>query len=486
MTHRWRERRPGFLGGLGAGPQARAVLALGAVLGVDGADKGAMSVAAGGVKSAFHVGNTEVGLLVSVVSVTAAVFTVPVGLLTDRVRRVTLLTVSTSLWAAATFLSGFASSYGWLLAARAGLGAVAATAGPTVASLTGDFVPARSRARMLGLILGGELVGAGLGFLISSVVTQMFGWRFAFWWLVVPGIAVVWVVARLPEPERAGQGTIQREPSAGSGAFRSGFPPAEAGGGGGGGESDRAGRAFAEAAARPEERLVLREDPRGKPGWWSVRYVLRVRTNLVLIVASGLGYFYFAGLRTFAVVFVTGQYGVSTSVAGSLVLWVGVGALTGVFMGGRFADRLLRSGRISARVVVPSVCLAAVPLFFAPALYTSSLVAALPLYFVGALLLGAVNPPLDAARLDILHPYLWGTGEGVRTFLRTVGEAAAPTVFGFVSVQVFGASGLRDALLLFLVCLLAAAALGLAAVRTYPRDVATVNASMREVGASSA
>ncbi len=132
-----------------------------------------------------------------------------------------------------------------------------------------------------------------------------------------------------------------------------------------------------------------------------------------------------------------------------------------------------------------------VPVFFAPAVYATSLAVAVPLLVTGALLLGAVNPPLDAARLDILPPYLWGTGEGVRAMLRTLCEAAAPTLFGYFSAQVFDSAGggssgtgLQYTLLFFLLALVAAGLLGLVAMRTYPRDVATAQASTRRIGAS--
>jgi hypothetical protein len=132
--------------------------------------------------------------------------------------------------------------------------------------------------------------------------------------------------------------------------------------------------------------------------------------------------------------------------------------------------------------VVPAVCLLVIPVALVPALLTTSIVLALPLFTVGAALLGAANPPMDAARLDIIHPRLWGRAEGVRTVLRSLAEAAAPTSFGFVSQHVFGhpsTTGLEYTFLLGLVPLLAAGVLVLPALRTYPRDVATASASVR-------
>ncbi|MCF6525225.1 MFS transporter [Streptomyces sp. JJ36] len=462
---RWTERTVRALGGP---ERTRVVVVLGAVLAMDGADKGAVSAVAGGLKESFGLTNTGIGLLVSVVALAAAVFTVPAGLLTDRVRRTRLLAASAALWVAATVVSALATSFLWLLVARAGLGAVTATAGPAVASLSGDYFPARERARMLGYILVGELAGTGLGFAVSSVAGDLLGWRLGIWWLAVPGLLVVWAVARLPEPERGGQSMLRPEPGASAGA------------GDGEGLATQAARA---RGITPDPRLVLRSDPRRRSRWWALGYVLRVPTNMVLIIASALGYFYFTGVRAFANIFAAEQYGLRPSLAGALVLLAGVGAIAGVLTGGRVADRMLRRGRVNARVLVAVVALLAIPPVAAPALATTALLLALPLLTLAGALLGAVNPPMDAARLDIMHPYLWGTAEGARTFLRTLGDAAAPTVIGYVSTSVFtGDDALLHTLLLFLVALVAAAGLGLIALRTYPRDVATALASARELG----
>ena len=76
----------------------------------------------------------------------------------------------------------------------------------------------------------------------------------------------------------------------------------------------------------------------------AVRHVLRVRTNVVLIVASSIGYFFFAGMQTFAVVFARDQYGLSQVSATVLLALTGGGALLGVLLAGRLADRLLAGG----------------------------------------------------------------------------------------------------------------------------------------------
>lgn len=460
----WRAARDRVLRIAGGPARAKVVLLLAAVLGLNGADFATVSATADNLEHTFGIGNTEVGLLISAVSLVSALGTLPMGVLADRTRRTRLLATSIVVWSAALLVSGAATSYGWLLVARLALGVASATTGPTVSSLVGDFFPAAERSRMYGLILGGELAGAGLGFVVSGELSSVLVWRYAFWWLIVPGLALAWAIWRLPEPARGAQSALPV-------ASGDRLGPAE--------------RAVHHADVRPRPEQVLDTDPARRSVWWAIRYVLRIRTNVVIIVASALGYFYFAGLRSFAILFTTDHYGLSKSIASLLVLVVGVGAVAGVLAGGRIADRGLARGHIRARVVVPAVCLFLIPVALAPAIVTTSIAVALPLLTVGGALLGAPNPPMDAARLDIVHPRLWGRAEAVRTVLRSLAEAAAPTTFGFVSQQVFGhptTTGLQYTFLLGLIPLLAAGVLVLPALRTYPRDVATASISVRATG----
>jgi hypothetical protein len=92
--------------------------------------------------------------------------------------------------------------------------------------------------------------------------------------------------------------------------------------------------------------------------------------------------------------------------------------------------------------------------------------------------LSAQNPPIDAARLDIMPPWLWGRAEGVRNFIRTGAQALAPVVFGAVSQYVFGGgnSGLRWTFVVMMVPLSASALFLFAAARRYPVDVSTAAA----------
>jgi MFS family permease len=184
-------------------------------------------------------------------------------------------------------------------------------------------------------------------------------------------------------------------------------------------------------------------------------------------------------VQTFGVEFTTHQYGIDQALANVLLLVVGIGAITGVLAGGALGDLLLRHGILNGRILVAAVAAAAAAVLFLPAILTHSARTAVLYLIFAAFAISAQNPPLDAARLDIMPPLLWGRAEGVRTFLRTAAQALAPLLFGAVSDHVFGGgrSGLQWTFGVMLLPLAASAYYLFAGLRTYPRDVATAAAT---------
>lgn len=491
MTRRVRDQ-------VGGSARLRVIVLLACVLALDSADKATVGAVAAQLERDMGIGNTQIGLLVTISTAVAALATLPIGLLTDRINRVRLLSAAVLLWSLTLVVSGASDSYLMLLLTRLGLGAVGATATPAVASLTGDLFPAAERGRIYGFILSGELVGAGFGFVVSGDIAGWLSWRYAFWALAVPGIALAWVFRRmLPEPARGGQSRLQ----VGARSIQAAVDPEQQDTGeqetiaNDAQEEDVVEQEVEAGHVRPHDHMVLHEDPADRSLWWTVKYVLSIRTIRVMILASALGYFYFAGLRTFAVVFVRGRFGVGQSTASSLLFLVGLGAVAGVLVSGRLADRLVARGHLVARPVVAGVGFLLAAVFFVPGLLIPAFLGAAPLFFLAAGGLGSANPPLDSARLDLVHYRLWGRAESVRTVLRTALEASAPLLFGWVST-LFGGNGasfgeprssapvvgksLDYTFLLMLVSLVAAGLLMcLRARQTYPRDVATAVASHR-------
>ena len=171
----------------------------------------------------------------------------------------------------------------------------------------------------------------------------------------------------------------------------------------------------------------------------AARYVLSIPTNRLLIGSSALGYFFFAGLATFLVTFVEGQYHVGPAETSLILLLLVIASVIGTLVSGRVTDALVRRGAVEARMWVPAVCYIAATVVFIPGVLGHSVTPALWFDIAGAALLSAANPPLDAARLDIMPAPLWGRAESTRTVVRSLAQALAPIVFGLMADLINGA-----------------------------------------------
>ena len=99
---------------------------------------------------------------------------------------------------------------------------------------------------------------------------------------------------------------------------------------------------------------------------------------------------------------------------------------------------MLERGFLEVRVWVPALCYIGATLLLIPGVLGGSLTPAIWFDVAGASLLSAANPPLDAARLDIMPAGLWGRAESTRTVVRSLAQALAPLVFGGLADLIAG------------------------------------------------
>ena len=458
----------GLTGLLGGEERARVIVILACVLGLAGADAATVGASATQLRHSLHITNTDIGLLVTVTSLVGAIATLPFGVLADRVKRTTTLGAVIFLWAGAMLWSAAVPNFHQLLLARLCLGAVVAAAGPLCASLIGDWFASSERGRIYGFVLAGETVGAGFGFAVTGDIAAVHwigGWRTAFVVLAIPALILGWLVLRLQEPARGGRGVLAHatEP----------LPP----------EAEESQETPAQLLARergiaPDPELATGRDMQRASLFHAARYVLRVRTNLLLIAATACAYYFLAGVQTFGTEFVRDQYGIAQPLANLLLLAVGGGAILGVLFGGALGDWLLRRGRLNGRIWAAFVGAAGATLLFLPALLNRSAFSALPYLIAAVFFLTLQNPAIAASQLDIMPPALWGRAESIRTLLRSLAMALAPLLFGAVSDYVFGGGrwGLQMTFIVMLLPLGASAVLLFKARLTYPQDVATAGA----------
>ena len=143
------------------------------------------------------------GVLSLAATAAGAVLAIIVGPLADRMSRVRLLAAIALSAEVACLATGFARTWGELLALRmltaAGLGGAL----PVAFSLLGDVAPERRRAFWAGILWTATGAGIILGILVAGQVGPVFGWRLPFVLVAVPGIVLVsWFALAVPDPSR--------------------------------------------------------------------------------------------------------------------------------------------------------------------------------------------------------------------------------------------------------------------------------------------
>ena len=100
---------------IGGPARRRVVLLLAAVLSLQAADAGTVGAVAPQLEEAFRIGNTRLGLLITVSSLVGALAALPMGTLADRSRRVRVLVATVALWSVSMVATGLATSYMMLI-----------------------------------------------------------------------------------------------------------------------------------------------------------------------------------------------------------------------------------------------------------------------------------------------------------------------------------------------------------------------------------
>jgi MFS family permease len=127
---------------------------------------------------------------------------VPFGRLADRTNRKNLIAGGLAVWSLFSGLTGFADSFWTIFLCRLMVGVGEATLGPAALSLVSDYFPPRLRATAQGIYSSGIAIGGGLAFFLGGWIGQAYGWRWAFYLLGFPGIALALLVFLLREPAR--------------------------------------------------------------------------------------------------------------------------------------------------------------------------------------------------------------------------------------------------------------------------------------------
>ena len=175
------------------------VLILGVTFGVVFMDRLAVSYLAPFIVKDLHLNSTQVGLTVSALSVTWALTNIGAGRLSDLMgRRKPLLIAAVLVFSCCSFVSGLATSFVVLIAARLFMGVAEGPVPPMVLTLMAETSSPKRIGLNTGLIINGclSLFASVLGPLVLIGLAQALNWRAAFCIAAIPGLIMAVVIAR--------------------------------------------------------------------------------------------------------------------------------------------------------------------------------------------------------------------------------------------------------------------------------------------------
>ncbi|GJJ04296.1 MFS transporter [Duganella rhizosphaerae] len=157
------------------------------------------------IRKEFALDDMMLGLMGTTFTLMYALAGLPLGRLSDRVRRTRVLAGGVFVWSLMTAASGLAWNFGSFLLIRLGVGIGEASCAPASNSMIGDLYPSKQRARALGLFMLGLPLGSLACFMLVGYLAHNYGWRAPFYLAAVPGFVVALLVLRLREPVRGAQ-----------------------------------------------------------------------------------------------------------------------------------------------------------------------------------------------------------------------------------------------------------------------------------------
>ena len=151
-------------------------------------DRTVLTVVMQPMKQDLGLSDANIGLAVTVFTLSIAIFSIPILYMVDRWSRKKMMFLMAVAWSIFTYMTGLAKNFLGVLLPRmfVGVGEAGFSGGGT-ALITAAY-PREKHGLMLGIFNTGITVGSALGMIIGGIVSVHLGWRYAFYIFAIPGI----------------------------------------------------------------------------------------------------------------------------------------------------------------------------------------------------------------------------------------------------------------------------------------------------------
>lgn len=117
-----------------------------------------------------------------------------------KAKRWWIIAGGVALWSLASGATGLATTFGLLLLTRCFVGIGEAAYGPIAPTVLSDLYPVETRGRVMSWFYLAIPVGSALGFVLGGLVGSCWGWQWAFFVVVPPGILLALLCLFMREP----------------------------------------------------------------------------------------------------------------------------------------------------------------------------------------------------------------------------------------------------------------------------------------------
>jgi MFS family permease len=124
------------------------------------------------------------------------------GWLSDRYSRWKLVAIGITIWSFATFAGGFAVGFWSMLLCRCLVGVGEAAYGPAAPAILADLFPIKYRGKAIAVFYVAIPVGSALAYVVGGFIQQHWGWRYAFYFMLPPGLLMAILCFFMREPKR--------------------------------------------------------------------------------------------------------------------------------------------------------------------------------------------------------------------------------------------------------------------------------------------
>jgi MFS family permease len=405
----------------------------------------------------------KMGLLSTAFLLTYMVVAPLFGWLADRSSRWLLVGIGVLLWSLASGASGInwgvplAAAFWLLFLTRCFVGVGEGAYGPVAPTMISDLYPIKSRGRVLSWFYLAIPVGGALGYALGEVVKDAWGWRWAFYLVVPPGIALSVFCFLMREPPRGQADAVGREGS--------GSEDAEA--------TAAAGAGLAlpgPAAAEPDLAERIRAASKPRAGWRDYLALLTIPSFLLntlgmtamTFAIGGMAFWMPDYLKEYQVPSLLGigprtVFGIVTALSGLLATLLG--GVAGDRLRDRFPGSYFLVSGAAMMIGFPMVLLFLMVPF--PWAWLFVFLAVFCLFFN--------TGPTNTILANVTHPDVRASAFALNIFIiHALGDAISPPVIGYIA----GRTSMKFGFLVLAAMMLVGGLLWLWGARYLARDTA--------------